>query len=918
MRLGLFILFAILFYSCSNSVGTGPSGDVFEKCVTEPLSGMLCIDSRDSQVALGTNDMLARPNERPQMQVNFDYAFSIGRHEVTCGEFNSLMKPGIGLSLECAGDNVPATNLTYFDAVLFANARSKAEGFDTVYTYASSVFDRDNHCTSLEGFAYHPEVDGYRLPTEAEWVYVAGIYSDETGWTAANSNNELHDVCTATAKKDRPCDMVGNAMEWVNDWLGYFSDTTITDYVGDADGGTHGQRILKGGSYRHSQESITLYGRGDVYSVTSSTRTEYVGFRLAFGKIPNAVWTKDGNKVVQSRIIPLANSTTIRSFTRTYKVKLAFRNDMSGNIAFIDYSDGNLSVIEIADSIDAYHPDVSPDGKKVAFCTGLEGISGKSSLYVRNLDAEGSALVKLDVESAAIPRWRVLENGDTVIVYVTDAGNNKDEIAFKSASTWQVKFVNGKFGTPEKLFDGAFHGGISEDDMLAVTGGRLLRARVAESSSSLTGNAFDSLWYNGEQACNASLSKDSTKRTIFLDFGGKTGHDFVGENYGTHERLLVADASGRLTQSIAAPAGYSFDHCEWSLGRDNLAVATLTNANGTHSKIVLINLSDSNVVGLVEGEELWHPSLWVNGNVSAADSSMLDLDSAGVYLVEGASDRSIILRYRMELLWMCRDSVEVLGLGGSRMSNGFNPSLLNSYYGLNLSYFPSHISDVLHFSDRYVFGRFPKLKYILVSLDIDYWNTPPETSFFYEEYQSYPGYVYDEHHHFGADFPTALLYEATSLSMGVDVYRSMFLNNRSSQFAETNGWGGENPVVDKDSCWMDTERFLYEKTLDMLREIIEKAGEENVTVIGIVFPQAPGYKNTGAIGRHGLRRSDAVGVLNDLKNLQNIYQNFIFVDENKMGNHDYGDEMAQDEDHLNNAGGAHFTARLDSLLQAVK
>ena len=53
--------------------------------------------------------------------------------------------------------------------------------------------------------------------------------------------------------------------------------------------------------------------------------------------------------------------------------------------------------------------------KKVAFCTGPEGSkSDTSSLYVRDLNAEGSNLVKLDVKGAAIPRWRVLDNGDVI------------------------------------------------------------------------------------------------------------------------------------------------------------------------------------------------------------------------------------------------------------------------------------------------------------------------------------------------------------------------------------------------------------------------------------------------------------------------------------------------------------------------
>ena len=45
------------------------------------------------------------------------------------------------------------------------------------------------------------------------------------------------------------------------------------------------------------------------------------------------------------------------------------------------------------------------------------------------------------------------------------------------------------------------------------------------------------------------------------------------------------------------------------------------------------------------------------------------------------------------------------------------------------------------------------------------------------------------------------------------------------------------------------------------------------------------------------------------------FDNFILMDENKMGFHDYVDSMAQDCDHLNQLGAKQLTARLDSLLK---
>ena len=775
-------LCSLLLCSCSNSVNEQPvepaeSAPVFSLAV-DSLEGMIRVKAMNTSAVLGTSELDAKITESPAMQVLFDYDFSIGRHEVTCGEFNALMKKSQELVLDCEDKDLPATNLTFYDAVLFANERSKAEGRDTAYTYTQANFDPEKHCVALDGFAFHPEVDAYRLPTEAEWVLVAtSEWNAESSWTAENSDYRLHKVCEKLDTAKYVCDMVGNATELVNDWLGNFRSTTVLNYVGAPDGGAIGQRVVKGGSYRNSLNSITLYGRGDVYIVTSSTRAEYVGFRLAFGAIPNALWMGNDGVAASSRIIPLASSAVMRSLMGTYQVKLAFRNDLTGNLAFIDYSSGILSVNEISDSLNVYHPEISPDGKWAAFCTGLEGVTGTSALYVRELNDGGTNLVKLGVESAAIPRWRVLETGDTVIVYVTSAGNNKDETSFKSTSTWQVPFSDGKFGEPQKLFDGAYHGGISEDNTLAVTGARLLRARVADDGSTLMSKARDTVWYkydgNAEQACNASLARDGSKRTLFLDFGGKTGRAFAGKNYGTHEDLLVVDSTGTLIQMLAAPEGYTFDHSEW-IPNANFAVATLTNVNGAHSKIVLVNFSDSSVVELAEGDELWHPSLWVYQTKVVENETKLDLDSAGIYMNEGDDWGVALMRYNMELLWQYRDSVNVAVVGSSRPMYSLWPSQMSEqFFMVNFAQTPNSIHMSRDFLKNYLFPHLKKLKYVVLSLDIDFWNKidgENSDNLFQNAYRKYPGYVYDKNHNYWQEeYPEGLL-ECTKNNLDVLPY----------------------------------------------------------------------------------------------------------------------------------------------------
>ena len=909
MKTLLFVLFVCLLCSCSNSEWVSYSSTV--DVAGDSLSGMIRVKAVDAVAVLGTKNKEARASERPEMKVKFSYDFSLGEHEVTCAEFDSLMENATGLTLNCKNKNFPATNLTYYDAVLFANERSKAEGFDTAYTYTKANFDSEKHCTSLEGIAYRPEASAYRLPTEAEWVLAASQHwNADSSWNAGNSDYKLHAVCSK-AKPGELCDMAGNAMEWVNDWLGSFRDTTVANYVGAPDGGKMGERVVKGGCYRSEANSMSLYSRGDVYTVTSSTKADYVGFRLAFGAIPDAVWMGSSGKAKTSRVIPLASSETLHDLTGVYQVKLAFRNDLTGNLAYIDYSSGNLSVVEIDDTLDVYHPEISPDGKKVAFCTGLEGVSGKSAIYVRNLDPDGSGLVKLEVKSAAIPRWRVLENGDTVIVYVTDAGDNKNEKNFKKASTAQVKFQYGMFWRPQKLFDGAYHGGVSDDNELAVTGAKLLRARMSYD---------DSLWYNGEQACNVSMAKDGSKRTMFLDFAGKTGHKFVGEDYATHERILVADSTGKLIQSVGAPSGFTFDHSEWTIGAKNLAVATLTNSNGAHQRIVMVNLADSSVTELVEGDEIWHPSLWSQEVYFAGDDLRLDLDSAGVYFNNQGGESAIILRYKMELLWKHKDTANVVVLGSSRSLNGVIPSLMSqNFFALNLSNVPNMLATSDYLFKNYVYPHVKNLKYLVVALDIDLWfhDEKDGQDFFYKEYKNYPGYIYDKNHNFWKDDFPEKMHILTENSLGIDYYRDNFMMTRGYNYEASNTWE-KKPVVDNDSNWMKKKSSRYEASLEHLKNILQRAEKKEIYVIGVIFPQSPNFKKTGSFGRYGIRRSEAPALIEGLKELKNEYPHFVLWDENKMGNDGYTNEMAANRDHLSYFGAQRLTARLDSLLRKLK
>ena len=199
-------LFVLILIACSDSSSSsGSANEIPENLISEDAKHpeMLAVKSSGVSIQLG------------EMTAEFSYDFSIDKHEVTCGEFQSLMKMA-----KCENKNLPITNVTFYDAVLFANAKSKSENLDTVYIYNEASFDSDGNCTNLSGYQVNFKKNGYRLPTEAEWVLVAKAnWNPKNSWNAENSDYQLQPICTAKDTAGKTCDFAGNALEWIIDWM---------------------------------------------------------------------------------------------------------------------------------------------------------------------------------------------------------------------------------------------------------------------------------------------------------------------------------------------------------------------------------------------------------------------------------------------------------------------------------------------------------------------------------------------------------------------------------------------------------------------------------------------------------------------------------------------------------------------------
>ncbi|MBN1577032.1 MAG: SUMF1/EgtB/PvdO family nonheme iron enzyme, partial [Chitinispirillaceae bacterium] len=150
----------------------------------ERQGGMVKIKANGHDFSMGQPVMLTEDFsqnlwelEKPVHTVSFTYDFWMDTTEVTQKQYEEVMTAGYSnykksgwKSTYGLGDNIPAYFLSYGDAVLYCNARSKADSLDTVYSFTGNAGD-PGEMIELQGLVSDFSKNGYRLPTEAEWEY---------------------------------------------------------------------------------------------------------------------------------------------------------------------------------------------------------------------------------------------------------------------------------------------------------------------------------------------------------------------------------------------------------------------------------------------------------------------------------------------------------------------------------------------------------------------------------------------------------------------------------------------------------------------------------------------------------------------------------------------------------------------------
>ena len=184
-----------------------------------------------------------------------------------------------GVSRPDAGQR-PVESITWMDAVRFCNKLSQEDGLTPVYTIAEDTPERVSR---------DPNANGYRLPTEAEWIWISTAASGENNknfalraavlffgignyvWYRDNAmlgaekylNPKVWDAFVNPEYGTKPVggkkpnelgiyDMSGNVWEWVEDWYG---DRT---YERDNGPTTGTYKVLKGGSFHSDKKFLNV------------------------------------------------------------------------------------------------------------------------------------------------------------------------------------------------------------------------------------------------------------------------------------------------------------------------------------------------------------------------------------------------------------------------------------------------------------------------------------------------------------------------------------------------------------------------------------------------------------------------------------------------------------------------------------
>ncbi len=293
------VLFVLLFLGCPNATGGGP-GELKKNIESPTLvyvpAGSFQRDSNQDNISV-----ITKP-------------YYLGKYPITRQQFKDIMDADPSEEIYSSGMNDPVQRVNWYHAIAFCNKLSLLEDLTPAYwvsgvnfntlTYAEIPTSSDTNWDAAE---CNWDADGYRLPTEMEWMWAAmgadqdaradaidaeginrtgwsknyagegygsGTSIDDYAWYTSNSSSKTHPVGKKQPNELGLYDMSGNVWEWCWDWYASYPTGPLTDYSGAGSGSFS---VFRGGSWNYDASYCTVASRSSTYP---SYRNNLRGFRV--------------------------------------------------------------------------------------------------------------------------------------------------------------------------------------------------------------------------------------------------------------------------------------------------------------------------------------------------------------------------------------------------------------------------------------------------------------------------------------------------------------------------------------------------------------------------------------------------------------------------------------------------------------